>query len=321
MSRKNNESAMRSFRLGSDVIEYLNKLPGKKTEIVEQAITKAHKAYSASKIWGFGSAEQINLMLSDFPEEANYANPAFEGSVVAIGTLAPAITLANEGKTLTVHMHRFQIDFNGNLLLVGGPKRNNVTKFFLEETKLGELATFDDWGLGFDGKRKEALFDDPLLAKQMDEAEKKRQPGKKMSQQALDSLEESHSKLLKLCDGLDKAHREVLEGIIEEIDELIKANPRREAILHVQKDYGLLLKAPNPLHPKNTVMIIAGCRGFGTGGAASIVADEEKSEHIIKELGEDKCKYFRAVVEVLVINDVIAKLEIIELEALDGKQS
>lgn len=245
--------SMRSFRLSSEVIEYLDELARKtgkgKTEIVEQAITKAHKAYSASKIWGFGSAEQINLMLSDFPEEANYANPAFEGSVGAIGTLAPAITLANEGKTLTIHMHRFQIDFNGNLLLVGGPKRNRVTKFFLEETALKEEATFDGWKLKFDGNESEALFSD--------------------------------------SNGL-----------------------------HILNDYGLLLKAPNPLDTRNTVMIIAGCRAFGTGGAASIVADEKMSEDIVEKLGEDKCEFFKAIVSVLVLNDVIAKRELVDIKPI-----
>jgi hypothetical protein len=280
------EYRMRSFRLISEVIEYIDHLAEKtgrnKSEVVEQAVTKAYRAYSASKIWGFGSDQEINLMLADFPEQAIYKNPAFEGSLTAIGILIPSITIANEGKTITVHMHYFHTYIAGNLLLVGGPKRNNVTKFFLEETELKEKATFDDWVLRFDGEEYAASFDDPELAKQMDKQEK-------------------------ICSLRDQP------------DCLYDRECSRQwgGLLHVEKDYGLLLKAPNPLNTENTVMIIAGCRGFGTGGAASVVADRKMSKDIVKELGEDKCQYFRAVVEVLVRNDVIAKREIVKLEALD----
>lgn len=241
---------MRSFRLSREISEYIDELSDEKDiskrEVIEQAVDKIYRAHLLGKIWGFGSGNEINLLLADFPEKPDYLNPNFEGSVVAIGSIAPTITLANEGKRLTVHMHGFPIAFDGNLLLVGGPKRNNVTRFFLTDTELAKQSTFDEWKLIYGEKEYEALID------------------------------------------ADK---------------------------HILQDHGLLLKAPNPLSPENTVMIIAGCRAFGTGGAAGLLANKSATEELVEKLNS-YCKYFKALVSVSVRNDIIVKIEVEDAKAI-----
>ncbi len=254
MSKKSNQEAetkMRSFRLSEEVIKRLNELNEEsnenKTDIIERAINRLYQTSLAEKVWKFGSADEIDLLLSDFPQESTYENPNHEGSVVAIGSVAPTITYANEGKKLNIHMHEYHTEFDRNLLLVGGPRRNNFTDYFLKETELVNECSFIEWKLRFGEEEYEAKTD-----------------------------EENH----------------------------------------IQQDYGLILKAPNPLKTENVVMIVAGCRAFGTGGAASLISNRNTIQTIIEDLGKDNCKAFKILVSVSVRNDIIVKTDIMEIKPI-----
>jgi len=273
------EKAMRSFYLNRTTIDNIDSLARetkqKKMEIVEQAIDITYKIHILSKVWGLGSDDEITILLSDFggrssypdgrTEYQEYNNPNLEGSVQAIGHIAPNISLANNNKKINIYTHRFPIEFHGNLICVGGPKSNEVTKYFLTRTDLKFKGTFKN---------------DALL----------------IGEDVRNTMTDENGNVGEGC------------GYRTKFDAEKK---------HIIEDFGLLLKVSNPLERKNTIIIIAGCRAFGTGGAARVVSDYRLTRELIDKL-KNNCRYFIAVVEVFVINDVIVNVDIVKAEPIEN---
>jgi hypothetical protein len=279
MKENQKDKKMRSFLLSNETVHKINYLAkeknSKKMEIIEQTISEAYKIHYLCKIWQFGLADEITILLSDFggrsdiPEEKTeyqkYANPKREGSVLAIGAIAPNIALANKSKELDIYMHTFPINWHGNLICLGGPKSNKVTKYFLTETHLKHKCIFNNETLFINKETEHVTVNDTEI--------------------------------------LDKCTK--YEAVFDKDEK------------HILQDYGILLKTCNPLNRANTIMIIAGCRAFGTGGAARVIADDEKTHKLMEKLGDD-CKHFLAVVFVNIINDVVVDIDIIEVEPLNN---
>lgn len=63
-------------------------------------------------------------------------------------------------------------------------------------------------------------------------------------------------------------------------------------------DYGLLIKAPNPLDPRHTVMIIAACYGYGTWAGARLARSSQFLHTELAEQGEAiECLFKVEVIE------------------------
>ncbi|UQU68228.1 hypothetical protein COUCH_18935 [Couchioplanes caeruleus] len=77
--------------------------------------------------------------------------------------------------------------------------------------------------------------------------------------------------------------------------------PRRGADGSLTLDYGLVVRTPNPLSNgrRTEVLILAGCWGYGTAGAAEAVCDSDFLQHaVVKET-----RFFEAVVRTAVHAD------------------
>lgn len=78
----------------------------------------------------------------------------------------------------------------------------------------------------------------------------------------------------------------------------------------VSRDYGLVIKAPNPWNPKTSVIVFAGSSTFGTTAAAQFFVEQRRWR---------RPRHFEALVEVSVRNGHVGDPECLEFEELRRK--
>jgi hypothetical protein len=65
----------------------------------------------------------------------------------------------------------------------------------------------------------------------------------------------------------------------------------------VQKDYGLVIRAQNPFSEGRpfSIILVMGCHGYGTAGAANLLTSEKLAAELLRKIGDDS---FLAIVSV-----------------------
>ena len=82
-------------------------------------------------------------------------------------------------------------------------------------------------------------------------------------------------------------------------------------------DYGLVIRMRNPYAGGNEVLILAGCWGYGTAGAADLLHDKQfLANPVIKSQKE-----FEAVVRADVCRGALQSVELVDIRELIGSTS
>ncbi len=179
-------------------------------------------------VWGFPTAA-ARIIISKLPSE-EYSNMAGVGEALSLSLLLPILDLVYAKSyavipsvgSATPDLPDYQ---ECNLILLGNPLTNQVTKMVLEMYRSSGILTSD---FGF--------VNDELFVPQIGGMRYK---------------------------------------------PVIATDPK-----YVEIDYGLILKAPSPFRPDRTVMVLSGCRTFGTHAATACVVASEYTRRISKAFGK-----------------------------------